>query len=461
MKDISSQHELIIKYYIMGILFVTVKKTEDYRFYYLFNLFPFFRILKKPKKTTYRLLGVDILRKKTDGSFILDKTITIQERKQNNIVYMSIGALATDDMETGIGRVVRSYIGELFRLQSEFNFELIPIYRNERKYGYIYARQYVETYFPDYLKPYEKIEFSHSSHFIEMTTDSKGINSNYNFLLFLKRHGIYLHLFVYDLIAFSHPFFFTKERVSNFSSFLKLSSIFGHIICDSKSVASDYNNWRATANSSVHQIVDYCYLSGNFDDKAGNIIELATREYEQILKSKFLLSVSTLEPRKGYVKAVRIFESLWEEGFDLSYVIIGRKGWNYRNIVKTITQSKYYNKRLFWFDRIEDSVLPLFYQRCQAVFVPSEAEGFGLPLAEASYYDKSVIANNIDVFKEIAPSCCYFFELNDCQVARETIEKWYKDNEKGQERKIDRSVFPSWEGSARRLISLILSVKTK
>ncbi len=42
-----------------------------------------------------------------------------------------------------------------------------------------------------------------------------------------------------------------------------------------------------------------------------------------------------------------------------------------------------FGRRLFWFDDVGDAELAFLYDRSAAALVPSYAEGFGLPIAEA------------------------------------------------------------------------------
>lgn len=443
----------------MTIPFLTVKMTSAYKFYYLFESIPFFRVFFKPQKTTYRLCGLDVLRVKTDGSYLIDKSIAVKDKKSCDTVYINIGEFALRDSQTGIGRVIRSFLRELFNLQETLHLEIIPIYRKDGTYGYFYARRYVEKNFPEFLTIHNEIEFSVGSHFVEGVVDTRGLKRNYYYLQELKEHGVILHLFLYDLIPYKYPAFCTKLMVEDFPVYLEMSTIFPHVICDSKSVGEDYVQWKKESRCDCKQVIDFCYLSGDFENKSASHTEIS-HKYDDLLGKNFILSVSTLEPRKGYVKAIKTLESLWQDGFEFNYYIIGRKGWNYEDIVGNIVTSKFYGKKLYWFCDVSDADLRRFYQSCQSVFIPSEAEGFGLSLAEAAYYNKSVIVNNLDVFRELAPLNCYFLDLNDLQSAIKVIKKWYDDLKNDHEIKIDKSVFPSWEQSARHFIQQVLTFRS-
>jgi glycosyltransferase involved in cell wall biosynthesis len=60
---------------------------------------------------------------------------------------------------------------------------------------------------------------------------------------------------------------------------------------------------------------------------------------------------------------------------------------------------------------IKDEELCWLYQKCQVFIAPSSQEGFCLPLAEALYFSCRVVCSNIPIFREIAGSSCFYFDL--------------------------------------------------
>ena len=98
----------------------------------------------------------------------------------------------------------------------------------------------------------------------------------------------------------------------------------------------------------------------------------------------FFLSVSTLEPKKGYTVALDAMENLWERGVDARYVIVGRYGWNtHGRLEHRIRSHPEFNKRLFWLGQISAADLRHLYKNAHSLIFASVAEGFGLPLIQA------------------------------------------------------------------------------
>ena len=115
-----------------------------------------------------------------------------------------------------------------------------------------------------------------------------------------------------------------------------------------------------------------------------------------------LLSVSTLEPRKGYPIALDAFDKLWREGVDVRYVIVGREGWMVSALKQRIFSHPEYRRRLFWLSNASDADLRHLYGCAHSLVFATIAEGFGLALVEAAYYGLPAIVTDIPVFREIA-----------------------------------------------------------
>jgi glycosyltransferase involved in cell wall biosynthesis len=115
------------------------------------------------------------------------------------------------------------------------------------------------------------------------------------------------------------------------------------------------------------------------------------------LPQRFVLFVSTLEPRKNVPRLVEAFGRLVEmraRGLgidpanlqsplaDLSLVLAGRRGWLYNDIFATIERLGL-AERVRVLDFVDDNDLPSLYNLAWAFAYPSLYEGFGLPALEA------------------------------------------------------------------------------
>jgi len=118
------------------------------------------------------------------------------------------------------------------------------------------------------------------------------------------------------------------------------------------------------------------------------------------LPDRFVLFVSTLEPRKNLVRLLEAFAlvaghksqvavlsdpvtcDLRPATCDLHLVIAGRRGWLYEDVFAAIDRLQL-RERVMLLDYVHDKDLPALYNLAAAFAYPSIYEGFGIPPLEA------------------------------------------------------------------------------
>ncbi|MDQ3450612.1 MAG: glycosyltransferase family 4 protein, partial [Actinomycetota bacterium] len=114
----------------------------------------------------------------------------------------------------------------------------------------------------------------------------------------------------------------------------------------------------------------------------------------------FLLTVATVEPRKGLDLLI---EALGRGGgAGLPLAVVGPAGWGDVNAQALAMRAGLPAERLRLIGRVADPELAALYSAATAVVAPSRAEGFGLPLLEAMTLGVPVVATRIPALVEVA-----------------------------------------------------------
>lgn len=236
--------------------------------------------------------------------------------------------------------------------------------------------------------------------------DIVNISKYKKYLVFLSNQGVKFYTLIYDILPFLNPKWFDVPNYKKtFKKFILSLTFNDKVLTISKKVKFDLKN----------NFNKYFKINNILPIKLGSDFESKKKKINIIIKknnknnSINFLIVSTLEPRKGHIDIIKVFNSLVLKNNNLKLHIVGKKGWKYKNILKEIKQSAFYNKNLFYYDTLNDDDLKNMYFISDIVIVPSYDEGFGLPIIEALNYQKLVIARDIPVFKELAQNNLYYF----------------------------------------------------
>lgn len=221
----------------------------------------------------------------------------------------------------------------------------------------------------------------------------------------IKTMNIKIVSMIYDLLPISHPEFWDFYDVNYLLYFASICEFTDLIICNTNSVKNELNDYFNKLNTSKEIIV----VPLGSDLKKDSDNTKVSPYVKDLAKTKFLLIVATIEPRKNHKLLLEAYKRIHLK-YNINLVVVGRIGWMCNDIINKIKKSKLYNKRIFLINNANNDEIIYLYKNAYAFIFPSFAEGYGLPIVESLFYKCPVFASNIDVFKEIAQNKAVFFD---------------------------------------------------
>ena len=414
-----------------------------------------FRLEHAPYKTCFRLGKLELFKLRRSGSEtgMADGPLFLEGRSETRRLFWNIGSLAFRDEVSGVARVARSLLAPLM---AGTLFEVYPVYTSGNCGGYVYAHDYVQrmTGHADGALDTPVI-FRKGDILLSPIPDVREVETHIGALKALQSRGVKILFVVHDLIPLQHPEFCPEGFRNDFARWLPLISRFDGVLTVSAVVADDYRAWRREhVKSDAPFFVDWFHLGSDMEKRFASrgLPENASEVLSAMKARPTFLSVSTLEPRKGYRQALAAFERLWERNIDVNFVIVGRQGWNVEDLAEKITRHPENGRRLFWLRGISDEFLNRVYAASSCVLFASEAEGFGLAVAEGAGHGKPLILRDMPVFREIAGDGATYFSGRSAEELADCLEEWLHDGPNGTPAGTDIHV-QSWDESAAMLLS--------
>ena len=208
---------------------------------------------------------------------------------------------------------------------------------------------------------------------------------------------------VHDLIFKTYPEGHTQQTIdAGEKQFEQIREKASKIICCSKSTANDLKEYFQIPEEKialVYQGVDkdiFYRLDKDEEWLADKVLS------EKGVKTPYILSVGTLEPRKNLANTIHAFHRLRIEGKFLgSLVIAGMKGWMLDDIGEMVKKLQL-TEHIIFLGFLTDTELCYFYNKAEVFVFPSHYEGFGFPIVEAFCCGTPVVTSNVSSCPEVA-----------------------------------------------------------
>jgi glycosyltransferase involved in cell wall biosynthesis len=138
------------------------------------------------------------------------------------------------------------------------------------------------------------------------------------------------------------------------------------------------------------------------------------------LPPRYILFVSTIEPRKDLGTLISAYERLHDP--EVSLVVVGKIGWKSESI-----RTRLRGRGILHLDYLKPSQLATVYERAEAFVFPSIYEGFGFPLLEAMRHGIPSIAARSSSLPEIGGDAALYFPPGDVDALERELRRVLSD----------------------------------
>jgi len=175
------------------------------------------------------------------------------------------------------------------------------------------------------------------------------------------------------------------------------------------------------------------------------------------LPEKYVLFLSTLQPRKNLEGLIDAFRGLKEECPELPHklVVVGKPGWKFEKILEKIEKNK---DIVAYLNHVSDPDRLAIMAGAELLVLPSFYEGFGMQILEAFAAGVPVATSKISSMPEVAGEAAVYFDPKNITEMKNAIKSVLLDKslaeslkEKGQIRLKDFS----WEKCAKETLEVL------
>ncbi|MGK2856291.1 MAG: glycosyltransferase family 4 protein [Thermoanaerobaculia bacterium] len=217
---------------------------------------------------------------------------------------------------------------------------------------------------------------------------------------------------VHDLTYRRHPELLQRETLDNLEREMRREIARADaIVCVSETTRRDLLEFYPVDPSRAHAI-----LSGATPPPPASDVD-----ERGDLPGRYILFVSTVEPRKDLDTLIDAFEQLRDRGdYPGELVVVGRVGWKAETTVRRMRESRW-SGSIHHLDYVTREKLASIYRNAEAFVMPSLYEGFGLPVLEAIGHGVPVIASRSSSLPEVGGDAALYFEPRNAQELADAI----------------------------------------
>src|SRR5271166_1921986 len=210
-----------------------------------------------------------------------------------------------------------------------------------------------------------------------------------------KRPDVKPVFMIHDLLPIEHPEFFRSQSVRHHAGGLSVCARIGAgVIVSSRAVADALLAYlQKRRREPMPILIQPLPVSPVFHEP---------REYdEQLAARPYFVICGTIEPRKNHLLLLNLWRELARSFGPAApkLVVAGGRGWENENIVDMLERCPEIRDHVIEAPGLSTPSLKRLFDNARAVLMPSFAEGYGLPVAEALASGTPVLASDLPSFR--------------------------------------------------------------
>jgi glycosyltransferase involved in cell wall biosynthesis len=275
-----------------------------------------------------------------------------------------------------------------------------------------------------------------------------------DFVLPPVRRGVPTLLTVHDLSFIHYPEAFTSALLRYLHTAVPRSIAQAtHILADSRATRDDLAAiWQVPLEKIT---VLYSGVSRSFAPLDDVGVLRAMRQRYGLGDEPYVLSVSTIQPRKNYRMLIQSFRDVSRQ-LPHHLVIAGGRGWLFEAVMAEVDRQGLAD-RVHFAGFVADTDLPALYSAADLFVFPSLYEGFGLPILEAMACGTPVLSSDASCLPEVAGDAAVLVSPHDVHAWSEAQLKLLTSPGLRAglvEAGLARAHQFSWEKSAQKLLGV-------
>jgi glycosyltransferase involved in cell wall biosynthesis len=300
-------------------------------------------------------------------------------------------------------------------------------------------------------------------------TGHSGLESP-KYLPALLRRGLRPIVLVHDLIPLMHPRFCREgEPARHLARMQHTLAYAAGVVCNSEATLGElsglarHRGWQLPPSVVAHLGVDAWAQPGrNSTESRPSLDSPGSPDPVR----PYFVCIGTLEPRKNHMLLLRVWETLAQRlgSRTPDLILLGQRGWMFDGLVAALQASPVTRQHIHELRGCQDAQMRRWLLGAQALLMPSLAEGFGMPVAEALACGVPVIAGALPVYREFAGSVPDYLDPQSHADWVEAVEAYADSSHWRRTAQLDRITelrLPSWRAHFEKVEDLLARLSRK